>query len=105
MLKKWYEEYLKSDNKIIVNHARKPKYSKEEREKAVAYYLEHGKNITVTVKDLGYPCRSVLSNWICEDVKNHQPFVLKGKTLVKYTEEEKKAAALDVAIREETVTR
>lgn len=104
MLKKWYEEYLKSDNKIIVNHARKPKYSKEEREKAVAYYLEHGKNITVTVKDLGYPCRSVLSNWICEDVKNHQPFVLKGKTLVKYTEEEKKAAALDVAIREETVT-
>ena len=52
MLKKWYEEYLKSDNKITVNHARKPKYSKEEREKAVAYYLEQGKNITVTVKVL-----------------------------------------------------
>lgn len=47
------------------------------------------KNIAYTVRKLGYPSRSVLSNWICEDVKNHQSGILKGKNIVQYTLEEK----------------
>ena len=99
MLKKWYQEYIDCGNKVVVNYSRKPAYSKEKRDEAVKFYLEHGKNISLTVKELEYPCRSVLSNWICEDVKNHHPCSLKGKTLVKYTKKEKKVAALDIAIR------
>ena len=103
VLKKWYEDYIECDNKVIIKPYRNRQYSKEDRDKAVNFYLEHGKNISLTVKELGYPCRSVLSNWICEDVKNHQPHSLKGKSLVEYTKEEKKEAALEMAIRDETV--
>ena len=103
VLKKWYEDYIECDNKVIIKPYRNRQYSKEDRDKAVNFYLEHGKNISLTVKELGYPCRSVLSNWICEDVKNHQPHSLKGKSLVKYTKEEKKEATLEMAIRDETV--
>ena len=76
VLKKWYEDYIECDNKVIIKPYRNKQYSKEDRDKAVNFYLEHGKNISLTVKELGYPCRSVLSNWICEDVKNHQPHSL-----------------------------
>ena len=103
VLKKWYDDYIKSNNKVIIKPYKNRQYSKEDRSKAVNYYLNYGKNISVTVKELGYPCRSVLSNWICEDVKNHKPCSLKGKALVKYTKEEKKEAALDMAIRDDTV--
>ena len=91
--------------KIIITHSRKPKYTQSQRKKAVDFYLNHGKNISYTVKSLGYPCRSVLSDWILEDVKNHKSSVLKGGNLVRYTEEEKKEAALDAAIRDESMAK
>lgn len=65
VLKKWYDDYIKSNNKVIIKPYKNRQYSKEDRSKAVNYCLNYGKNISVTVKELGYPCRSVLSNWIC----------------------------------------
>ena len=103
VLQKWYKDYVECGNKVIITNSRKSKYSAQDRNKAVNFYLNHGKNISLTTKELGYPCRSVLSNWICEDVKNHTPCSLKGKSVVKYTEDERKEAALEVAIREEIV--
>ena len=52
---------------------------------------------------MGYPCRFLLSNWICEDVKEYHPAILKGKKLVQYTQEKKQLAALKVAIRNDSV--
>ena len=61
------------------------------------------------MKSLGYPCQLLLSDWILEDVKNHKSSVLKkkkgGENLVQYTEEEKKEAALDAAIRDESMSK
>ena len=50
----------------------------QQRKQAVHFYLTHGKNISYTVRTLGYPCRSLLSDWICEDVKEHYPSILKS---------------------------
>lgn len=66
--------------------------------------MTHGKNIAYTVRKLGYPSRSILSNWICEDVKNHQSGILKGKNIVQYTLEEKNAA-LETALRNESMNK
>lgn len=104
MLKRWYVDY-KKNNKVFINTKRKSRYSKDQRKKAVNFYLTHGKNIAYTVKKLGYPSRSVLSNWICEDVKNHQSGILKGKNIVQYTLEEKKNAALEAALRNESMNK
>lgn len=42
----------------------KPKYSSVQREKAVGYYLDHGRCIASTIKALGYPARDSLRAWI-----------------------------------------
>lgn len=104
MLKRWYDDY-KKNNKVFINTKRKSRYSKDQRKKAVNFYLTHGKNIAYTVRKLGYPSRSILSNWICEDVKNHQSGILKGKNIVQYTLEEKKNAALEAALRNESMNK
>lgn len=102
-LKKWYEDYIYNNNKVIIDCNRKSRYSYQQRKRAVNFYLTHGKNISYTVRTLGYPCRSLLSEWICEDVKNHKSSILKGKNLVQYSQEEKQLAALEVAIRDDSV--
>ncbi len=64
--------------------ASKPRYSEEEIITAVNYWSSHGKNITKTCDDLGYPCRNVLSSWLdeCFPDRNNKS-VLKGSTLKK----------------------
>lgn len=104
-LKNWYNSFMENNEEIIISHSRKPKYTETQRKEAVDFYLNHGKSISFTVKSLGYPCRSVLSDWILEDVKDHKPSVLKGENPVQYTEEEKKEAALDAAIRDESMAK
>lgn len=103
LLKKWHEDYISHNNKIIITCKRRTRYTDQQRRQAVHFYLTHGKNISYTVRTLGYPCRSILSDWICEDVKEHYPSFLKGKKLVQYTQEEKQLAALEVAIRNDSV--
>jgi transposase InsO family protein/transposase-like protein len=95
----WYKEYIENNNSVKDKYTRKLKYSKSQRTIAVEYYLNHGKNISDTVKHLGYPCRTVLSNWIEEDVPNHRISCLKGKPLIKYSLEEKKSSVIDLSIR------
>lgn len=41
-------------------------YTDEEKQKAVAFYLDHGKQISYTIRSLGYPCREKLMEWIDE---------------------------------------
>lgn len=104
-LKNRYNSFIENNKEIIISHSRKTKYTGTQRKEAVDFYLNHGKSISFTVKSLGYPCRSVLSDWILEDVKNHKSSILKGENLVQYTEEEKKEAELDAAIRNESMTK
>ena len=63
-LKSWHEEYercLDLSRGYVIS---KPKYSRAQREKAVEYYLEHGRCISLTIKALGYPARDSLRAWI-----------------------------------------
>lgn len=43
ILKKWYDDYIKNDNTVVINHYRRSGYSKADRMKAVDFYLNHGK--------------------------------------------------------------
>lgn len=44
----------------------KPKYSQDQKGKAVEHYAEHGRCIDSTIKALGYPGRDSLRAWIDE---------------------------------------
>ena len=61
-LNNWYKEYMKNGD-LHKDYVRKSKYSEEERQKAVVYYLEHGKCVSRTIRILGYPSRPELDAW------------------------------------------
>ena len=56
-LKSWYWEYLEEQRTgVIVDPAlRRKKYTLEQKQAAVDYYLEHGRNFSWTVRAMGYP--------------------------------------------------
>ena len=100
----WYKQYLKTSS--YYNHKlRRSKYSEEDRKKAIEFYLTHGRNIAFTIRELGYPCKQILRRWVSEDVKDHISSPLKGKHFVKYSQEKKKEAAMDVALGYDTVSK
>lgn len=54
-LSKWYKEFTEK-GELHKSFNKPRKYTDEDIEYAVNYYLKNGKNITKTVKDIGYPC-------------------------------------------------
>src|SRR5471032_1875949 len=64
-LKTWHREY-EQRNDLAAGYGRPPRYSQAQKERAVEHYLEHGRCIAATIKSLGYPSRSLLSEWLQE---------------------------------------
>ena len=64
-LDRWYADYL---DKGYVKEKREhwEKFSDEEKAAAVAKYFELGRHLSNTVKELGYPSRALLYQWIDE---------------------------------------
>ncbi len=65
VLTNWYEEYVKTGS-LHKGFIKGSKYSDEDRQKVVDYYLEHGRCVSRTVNALGYPSRPELEKWINE---------------------------------------
>lgn len=71
-LYKWYQEYKETGQISDGSKKNSGKYTKEQRETAVKYYLEHGKSISRTIRALGYPQKTTLCDWLNEDVDGSQ---------------------------------
>ena len=65
MLVKWAKEYEET-GKLHERCAGSNRYSQEEKQEAVDFYLRHGKQISYTIRSLGYPSREKLMEWIDE---------------------------------------
>ena len=65
-LKLWVNEY-KTTGKLSRKDYKKrqPKYTEEQIQKAVELCIANDMNITLTVRMLGYPCRSTGCLYIC----------------------------------------
>ena len=61
----WHRKYEQSLD-LPAGYARQPRYSQAHKELAVGYYFEHGRCIAATIRALGYPSRSLLSEWLQE---------------------------------------
>jgi len=64
-LKTWHREYEQRHD-LPAAYVRVPRYSQAQKGRAVEHYLEHGRCIAETIKSLGYPSRSLLSEWLQE---------------------------------------
>ena len=59
----WHREYEQLLD-LPAGYMRQPRYSQAHKEQAVRHYLEHGRCIAATIRALGYPSRSLLSEWL-----------------------------------------
>lgn len=101
----YWQREMRETGTVRSESKRKPRYSEEEISFAVEYYISHGKNITHTVKELGYPSRSTLSCWIAEKYPEQESPVLKGTTLLKYSYNEKVEAVVNLCCRKGSAER
>ncbi len=65
-LKGWHREFEQRMELPAGCVKRKPRYSQAQKEAAVRHYIDHGRCSAVTLRALGYPCRSYLTRWILE---------------------------------------
>ena len=87
-LRSWYKAYLEEQETGVVRDldSAYTKYSPEQKKAAVEYYLEHGRNLSRTIRALGYPSRGMLSSWCDELAPGTRKMLVAG---VKFTQEQK----------------
>lgn len=98
----WYKEYINS-NDLKKSRFRPEKYSEEQKEAAVKYYMEHGKCASQAMRVLGYPSRTLLKQWIKEHHPEERSRCYSARPLVYLTKEKKESAVLELCQRDKTV--
>jgi putative transposase len=92
---KWYKEYSQNGD-LHQSFNKQSKFTDEEKQTAVDYYIEHGKCVSRTVKKLGYPSRPILDKWIKELAPDQKKHCRSGGAVVKYTHEKKEQAVISL---------
>jgi len=97
-LYRWYQEYKESGD-LHSSFPSHPMFSDEQKQSAVNYYLEHGGNLSRTVRALGYPSRTLLSQWIDELHPGIRKGSIKGGSVISLTDEQKRRAVIELCSR------
>lgn len=100
-LRLWYMQYQQMGS-LRASYERKLKYSDMERKTAIQHYLEHGKCIEYTIRELGYPCKESLLNWIREACPEERRTLHRGGFHATFKKEEKEQAVIDFCSRTTT---
>ena len=99
-LRVWYKEYIEY-GELHRCFSKRQQFTIEQKQAAIGYYLEHGKNLARTVRAMGYPSKQALSTWL-DALMPGQRKICHGKTRegrVEFTFEQKKAAVVDLCAR------
>jgi transposase InsO family protein len=101
MMLRWYKDYLEEQETGIEKALgkRREKYTKEQKEKAIEHYVDHGKNFSRTIRALGYPSRPLLREWCAEFLPNSRKI---RASSVQYSKEQKKEIVIDFCTREDS---
>jgi len=99
MLVQWYKEYQETGG-LHERYIKQSAYTSAQKVTAVNYYLEHGRNISRTVRALGYPVRETLAGWIDELAPGERKVRLKCGPVAQFSEEQKKDAVVELCTRE-----
>ena len=98
-LRRWYADYVENQNTVVMKTLGKKRYSKEKKQVALDYYFQHGRNISRSVKMLGYPSRNLLAEWRDEVLPDARQ---KHMPAIQYSQEQKKNAVIDFCNRIES---
>ena len=98
-LVQWYKEYQETGG-LHRRFNRHPKYTVEQMQFAVDYYLNHGRNLSRTVRVVGYPSRPTLEEWIDELAPQERKVHIKRSAVVQFSQEQKRDAVVELCARE-----
>lgn len=98
MLVNWFKEYKETGDlrKAPKKHS---KYTEEQKQTALGYYLEHGGGITFTVNSLGYPSKTIFKEWLNEAYPERKKHCVSGGAIVEYPQEKKEQTVIDFCSR------
>lgn len=99
MLVCWYNEYVQT-GRLHERYKKKSRYTEAQMRAAVSYYLEHGRNITRTVRAVGYPSRETLRVWIEELAPEERKARMRRSGVVQFSKEQKQDAVIELCTRE-----
>ena len=95
----WYREYLANQD-LRAGYARSwRQYSIEQMHAAVQHYLDHGRCMSFTLRELGYPSRVALTRWIDELHPDLRLRMVGRAPNVQHPMETKKAAVIELCTR------
>lgn len=95
----WYREYLANQDLKAGYDRSWRKFSVEQKHAAVQHYLDHGRCMSFTLRELGYPSREALSKWIDELQPDARPRMVGRAPNVQHPMETKKAAVIELCTR------
>ncbi len=96
MLVRWYHE----TGRVHEGYIKRPAYTSVQIKAAVNYYLEHGRNITRTIRAVGYPTRETLAKWIDKLAPGERKVLIRRGAVVQFSQEQKKDAVIELCARE-----
>ena len=100
-LRAWYKEY-QANGTLHPKSLSKPRYTEQQKKKAVEYFAKHNLSLKQACLSLGYPTRGLLRQWIMEMspelLNKRKKTCVQKKSLVIYSKEEKLAAVESMVI-------
>jgi len=103
-IKKWAKEFKATGTLHERSHRLRhgSKYSEEEKQAAVDYYVQHARNLRRSISVLGYPNRDTLRQWLDEALPDRRGLHSKRRVQpnAEFTLEQKQAAVLDLGTRD-----
>ena len=102
MLYKWCREFEEGGTLRSDHDLGNSKFTEEQRERAVIYYMELGRSVSRTIKALGFPKRTTLRDWIKKDLPSDENHCVTNKALVRYTQAQKEQAVIRLCARDRT---
>lgn len=100
-LRRWYYEYRDKGN-LSKEFPIREQFSPDQKQAAVDYYLQHGKNLSRTCRILGYPHRETLDKWLRELAPEEKKLCRASRPGVRYTQDYKEQAVIALCSREKT---
>ena len=100
VLVNWYKEYeATGDLHRTSQQGKHQKFTEDQKRIALEFYQEHGRSFTLTVRALGYPGMTTLKVWVNEAFPNRKKYCISGGAMVKFPQEKKEQAVIDLCAR------
>ncbi|ABM62072.1 IS3 family transposase [Halorhodospira halophila] len=98
-LRRWYDIYAATGD-LPKRSKRKPRYSAEQKQRAVDHYMTHGRCLARTRKALGYPGVETLSHWVLEREPDLRTGSSASLTKPPSSDETKREAVIELCSRQ-----